>query len=65
MTISYQWHSLTNDLQLKELELVGKKVDENFFRSRDEAIEWLKKEKEADELFEDGSALVLIELFFT
>lgn len=65
MTISYQWHSLTNDLQLKELVLEGKKEDENFFRSREEAIAWLKKEKEADELFEDGSALILSELFFT
>ena len=50
---------------LSELELPLNLVDENFFISREEAIRWLEKMKEADELFADGDCLILTEMFFT
>lgn len=78
ISIKYQWHSLvtvnsnTDFFQkrlsthgLKDLELPSKNVDENFFTSREDAIKWLEKMKEADELFADGDCLILTEMFFT
>lgn len=77
-SIKYQWHSLvsfnsdTDFFQkrlskyvLRDLELPSKNVDENFFTSREDAIIWLEKMKEADELFADGDCLILTEMFFT
>jgi len=71
--IKYQWHSMVTKQKsqgrtyevLSELELPLNLVDENFFISREEAIRWLEKMKEADELFADGDCLILTEMFFT
>ena len=63
--ISYKWHSLANNLSLKDLELSPKNEDENFFKSRDEAIKWLEKMKKEDDLFCDCDTLILSEMFFT
>ena len=63
--IKYTWHSLDNKNCLQELQLSPKQEDENFFKSRDEAIKWLKKMKTEDLLFAEGDCLILTEMFFT
>ena len=71
--IKYQWHSMVTKQKnlgrtyevLSELELPLNLEDENFFTSREDAINWLEKMKESDELFADGDCLILTEMFFT
>jgi len=73
ISIKYQWHSLVtkqdnkgkNYEVLSQLELPFNFIDENFFTSREDAIKWLGKMKEADEFFADGDCLILTEMFFT
>lgn len=63
--IKYTWHSLASNNCLQDLNLSPKNEDDNFFKSREEAIKWLEKMKKADDLFADGDCLILTEMFFT
>lgn len=62
--VNYEWKRLANDGTLKDIaELTAD--DKNWFDSRDEAIEWLKKKNEAHPDFADEDCLILKEMFFT
>ena len=65
ITMKHKWHSLANNLSLQDLDLSPKDEDDNFFKSREDAIKWLEKMKKEDDLFADGDTLILSEMFFT
>jgi hypothetical protein len=63
MNTIYKFHELTNDGKLVDLDYSeGTNEDENWFKTREAAISWIKVQK--SEVLRE-STLVLVEMFFT
>lgn len=67
MNIFYKWHTLGDANNFKEIIIqnLNEDYDDNWFKNREDAINWLKRKKEEDDLFGDGSTFTLTEMFFT
>lgn len=60
--ISYKWFHFSSSHTLKELEIEN--VDDNFFKTKKEAIAFLEREKKKDENFCDGYTFILQKFYF-
>ena len=73
INIKYKWHSLRPIYSIEgkrfeallEVDMPDKHVDNNFFKSKDDAVKWLQERIDEEPTFAEEDTLILTEMFFT